>query len=111
MGLTDGLTFMLCNLLLTTPGNPATGQIIGGHLHRDFVTRQNSDKIHSEFSGNMGQDRVAISNVYLERGVGERLYDNALYLDHIGFRQVLIPPGLDYLPRQRWQGSCEAHCL
>src|SRR5699024_8444137 len=89
MGLTDGLTFMSKLLLLTTPGNPATGQVVGTHLHRDFVTRQNSDEIHSEFSGNVRQNGMAISNIYLECGVGQRLYDGTLDFDHIGFCQVL----------------------
>ena len=80
---------MLKYLLLTTPGNPATGQVVGTHLHRDFVTRQNSDKIHSEFSGNMCQNGVAISNIYLECCVGQCLYDGTLDFDHIGFCQVL----------------------
>ena len=80
---------MMCNLLLTTPGNPATGQVIGTHLHRDFITGQNSDEIHSEFSGNVGQNRVAISNIYLECGVGQGFNHSALDFDHIGFCQVL----------------------
>jgi hypothetical protein len=89
MGFTDGLTFMLLFLLLRTPGNPATGEVIGRHLHRDFVTRQDSDEIHPEFSGNVGQNNMAVSYVYLEFCVGKRLNDNALNLDHIGFCQVL----------------------
>jgi len=96
MGFTDGLTFIEFNLLLTTPGNPATGQIIRGHLNCHLVTGQNPDEIHSELSGNMRQNRVSISNVDLECGVGQGLDDHALNFDHIGFCQVVIPPGLDY---------------
>ena len=95
MGFTDGLTFIEFNLLLTTPGNPATGQIIRGHFHSHLVTGQNPDEIHSELSGNMRQNRVSISNVDLECGVGQGLDDHALNFDHIGFCQVVIPPGLD----------------
>ena len=38
MGFTDGLTFILINLLLTTPGNPAPSQIVRGHFHCHLVT-------------------------------------------------------------------------
>ena len=108
MGFTDGLTFIEFNLLLTTPGNPATGQIIRGHFHSHLVTGQNPDEIHSELSGNMRQNRVSISNVDLECGVGQGLDDHALNFDHIGFCQVLIPPGLDYRRSLR-QWLYEAH--
>ena len=39
--------------LLAAPGDPAAGQVIRGHLHRDLIAGQNPDEIHSEFSGNM----------------------------------------------------------
>ena len=84
MGFTDGLTFIVFNhsfqrfvsfqlkwRLLTAPGDPAAGQVIRGHLHRHLVAGQNPDEIHSEFSGNMCQNLVSISNVYLERCVGQ----------------------------------------
>ena len=85
MGFTDGLTFIDLNLLLTTPGNPATGQIIRRHLYSHLVAGQNPDEIHSELSGNMRQNSVSISNVLLEYGVGQRLDDDALHFDHVGF--------------------------
>ena len=67
MGFTDGLTFIVLNhsfqrfvsftvrptRSLAAPGDPAAGQIVRGHLHRDLVAGQNPDEIHSEFSGNM----------------------------------------------------------
>ena len=46
-GLNGRSNFHLCNLLLSTPGNPANGQVIRRHFDRDFVTGQNSDEIHS----------------------------------------------------------------
>ena len=67
MGFTDGLTFIVLNhsfqrfvsftvrleLSLGAPGDPAAGQVIRGHLHRNLVAGQNPDEIHSEFPGNM----------------------------------------------------------
>ena len=39
--------------LFAAPGDPATGQVVGRHLHRDLIAGQNPDEIHSELSGNM----------------------------------------------------------
>ena len=39
--------------LFGTPGDPGFGQVVGRHLHRDLVTWQDPDEIHSELSGNM----------------------------------------------------------
>ena len=44
------------------PGDPAPGQIVRGHLHRDLVAGQNPDEIHPQFPGNMRQNHVTISN-------------------------------------------------
>ena len=77
--------------LLSTPGNATAGQVVGRHLHRDLVTWQDPDEIHSELSGNMRQYRVSISNVYLECGVGHRLNDSAFHFDHVGFCQSVDP--------------------
>ena len=45
---TEGEFLLLAGvfLLFRTPGDPTTGQVIGRHLHRHLVTRQNSDEIH-----------------------------------------------------------------
>ena len=103
MGFTDGLTFIVLNhsfqrfqvisfaghSLLAAPGDPAAGQIVRGHLHRDLVAGQNPDEIHSEFSGNMRQNRVSISNVYLERRVRQGFHHYAFHFNHVGFCQTL----------------------
>ena len=103
MGFTDGLTFIVLNhsfqrfvsftvrleLSLGAPGDPAAGQVIRGHLHRDLIAGQNPDEIHSECSGNMRSNGVSISNVNLERRVGQSFYHNAFHFDHIRFCQTL----------------------
>ena len=38
---------------LAAPGDPAAGQVVRGHLHRDLIAGQNPAEIHSELSGNM----------------------------------------------------------
>ena len=114
MGFTDGLTFIVLNhsfqrfvsnsfargSLLAAPGDPAAGQVIGRHLHGDLIAGQNPDEIHSEFSGNMRQNCVTISNVNLERCIGQSFYHNTFHFDHIGFCQTLsLLVRLDFLAK------------
>ena len=58
-------------VLLGAIGDPATGQVIGRHLHSDLIAGQDPDEIHSEFSGDVCQNHVAISNVHLKGRIGE----------------------------------------
>ena len=76
-------------LSLGAPGDPAAGQVIRGQLHRHLVAGQNPDEIHSELSGNMRQNHVSISNVYLERRVRQGLDNHAFHFNHVGFCQTL----------------------
>ena len=87
MGLTDGLTFIVRYLLLASPGDTAAGQVIRRHLDRDLVTGENSDKIHPQLSGNVREDNVSVSDIYLKHGVGQGLYYRALELNYIVFSQ------------------------
>ena len=98
MGLTDGLTFILFNLhmriistiLLASPGDPASGQIIGRHLQCYLVTGQDLNKIHSELAGNGCQNGVAVTDVYLEHCVGQVVGYDTLNLNYVVFCQVII---------------------
>ena len=84
------------------PGDPAPGQIVRGHLHRDLVAGQNPDEIHPQFPGNMRQNHVTISNVNLERRVGQGFHHNTFHFDHIGFCQTLsLLVRLDHLAAGR----------
>ena len=88
--------------LLTAPGDPASGQVIRGHLHRDLVAWQDPDEIHSKFSGNVRQNRVSVSNVNLERRIGQSFYHNTFHFNHIGFCQTLsLLVRLDFLAVSR----------
>ena len=98
MGLTDGLTFILfnlhmrmflSNLLLTSPCDPASGQIVGRHLNGHLVTGQDLNEIHSELAGNGCQNGVAITQVYLKHCVGQIVGNDALNLDYVVFCQVI----------------------
>jgi uncharacterized membrane protein len=87
MGLTLGLTFIVVNLLLASPGDAAARQIVRRHLNRDLVTGEDSDKVHPELSGDVRQDDVAVANVNPERRVGQGFNNRALQFDYIVFCQ------------------------
>ena len=86
-GLNGRSDFHLCNLLLTSPGNAAAGQVIGRHLNRYLIAGQYLDIVHPEFSGDMSQNGMASANINLEHGVGQGFNYGALKLDHIIFCQ------------------------
>ena len=73
--LTHGLygrsDFHLFFLLLASPHDAAAGDVIGRHLHRDFIAGKDPDKVHPELSGNMRQNDVAFADIHLEHCVGQ----------------------------------------
>ena len=83
----------ISNLLLASPGDPASGQIIRRHLQCYLVTGQDLDKVHSELAGNGGQNCVAVADVYLEHSVGQVVGNDALNLDYVVLCQVVNLPG------------------
>ena len=42
--------FHLLYLLLASPGDPAAGDVVWRHLHRDLITGEDLDKVHPELS-------------------------------------------------------------
>ena len=91
--------FHLLYLLLASPGDPAAGDVVWRHLHRDLVTGEDLDKVHPELSGNVSQYGVTVADIHLEHGVGQGFYDRALKFDYIVFCQSNFPPkfGVDVL--------------
>ena len=73
--------------LLGTPGDPAPSQIVGAHLHRDFVAGQDTDEVHPQLAGNVSQDGVSVADVHHEHGVRQRFHDCALELNNVVFSQ------------------------
>ena len=78
--------------LFGSPCNASAGEVIGAHLNRDLVARENTDEVHTELAGYMGQDYVAASDVHVEHCIGQGFDDRALKLDYIVFRQVYNLP-------------------
>ena len=77
------------NLLLASPGDPASGQIIRRHLYGYLVTGQDLDKVHSELAGNGGQNGVAVADIDLEHCVRKVVGNDALNLNYVVFCQVV----------------------
>ena len=84
---------MISCVLLTSPGDPAVGQIIGRHLNSYLVTGQDFNEIHTELAGNVCQNGVSIADIYLEHSIRQCISDDALNLDYVVFCQVVNLPG------------------
>ena len=84
--------FHLIYLLLASPGDAAAGDVIGGHLNRDFVAGKYPNKVHPELTGNMRQNDVAVADIHLEHCVGQGFNHRALEFDYIVFCQSKFPP-------------------
>ena len=74
-------------MLLASPGDPASGQIVRRHLNGHLVTGQDFDEIHSQLAGNGGQNGVAVADIYLEHCVGQVVGNDALNLNYVVFCQ------------------------
>ena len=82
------LRIFISNLLLASPGDPTSGQIVGRHLYSYLVTGQDLNKVHTELAGNGCQNGVAVADIYLKHCVGQIVGNDALNLDYVVFCQV-----------------------
>ena len=74
--------------LLASPGDPALGQIIRRHLNGYLVTGQDLNKVHSELAGNVCQNGVSVTDIYIEHSIRQRIGYDALNLDYVVLCQV-----------------------
>ena len=87
------MRIFLSNLLLASPGDPAMGQIVRRHLNGYLVTGQDLNKVHSELAGNVCQNGVSVTDIYIEHSIRQRICNDALNLDYVVFCQVVTLPG------------------
>ena len=92
MGLTLGLTFIVVNLLLASPGDAAARQIVRRHLNRNLVTGEDSDKVHPELAGNMRQNGVPAADINGEHRIRQCIGNDALKFDYVVFCQDQLTP-------------------
>src|ERR1700733_6980120 len=70
--------------------NSAAVQIVGGKLHRNFVTRQDANEILSHLARHMRQHLVLVLQFHLEHGVGQRLQDHGHHFNRVFFTHSLL---------------------
>lgn len=77
---------IIFTFLFISPDNTSLGQIIRGELDGHFITRQDTDEVHPEFTTDMCQYFVSILQLYLEGSVGEFLNYSSFDFNCICFR-------------------------
>src|SRR5689334_6737643 len=108
---TEAMTFIavseLCWSSFRPEGDAALAQVIGRHLHRHFVARQDADVVHSHLPGDERMDRVAVLQTHAESRVGQVLQHFALHLDDVflGHQRTGRPP-LKFALRNRLSYWC-----
>jgi len=88
------LRFWPCKLvlavgLLVTPSDSSASEVIGRHLNRYLVSKQNFDKVHPKFAGNNGSNGMTVSNVNMELLVGKSFSYNPLDFNQVTLRHRL----------------------
>ena len=79
-------------MLFTSPCDSAASQIVGRHLYCHLIAGQNSYEVHSELTGNRGQNRMAVSDIDGEHSVGQGFNHSTLKFDSVGLCQDYVPP-------------------
>lgn len=79
-------------LTLGSPGDSAFGGVIDGYFHRNLITGQDLDIIHSELAGNMGRHDHVVRELYFERSVRQCFHDRTLEFNYVILRQIVSPP-------------------
>ena len=80
---------MISCFLLTSPGDPAVGQIIGRHLNSYLVTGQDFDEIHTELAGNVCQNDVSVADIDIEHSIGQSIGYDAFNFNYVVLCQVV----------------------
>src|SRR3974390_1949588 len=69
--------------LLVAVHDAAAGQVIGGKLHRDFVSRENPDEVLAHLARNMRQDLVLILQFHPEHRIRQRFNHRSHHLNGV----------------------------
>ena len=75
-------------VLFGTPGNAALLQVVWRHLHSNLISRKNSDEVHSQLSGDVSQNYVAIWQLNFELSVWQSFQYFAFNFDYVFLGQV-----------------------
>src|SRR5438067_4720857 len=70
--------------LLSEPVSDASAlQVIRRKLDQDAVARQHLDEVEPDLAGDVGEHLVPVRQLHFEHRVGQRLLDDALYLNRV----------------------------
>src|SRR5688572_26852527 len=78
---TEAMTFIVTSF--GPKRNAAFGQIVGRHLHRHLVARQDADVVHPHLPGDEGMDDVPVLQLHPEGRVRQVLHHFALHFDDV----------------------------
>src|SRR6202044_980266 len=74
----------------TPVDDPALGEVIGRHFHRDLVAGEDADVVFPHLAGNMRGNHVAVLQLHAEGGVGQRLHYLTFHLDRVFFGHTAL---------------------
>ena len=74
--------------LFETVGDPALGQIIGGHFNQHLVTCQNANTVFPHFASRMGNDLVIIFQLNPKHRIGQQFTDHAREFEKLFLRHA-----------------------
>lgn len=66
--------------------NPPARQIVGRHLHRHLVARQNPDVVHPHFAGDRREDNMTVFQPNFEVRIGKRFRHFPILFNQVLFR-------------------------
>ena len=79
------------SFVFMTEINSRLGQVVGGHLDRNPVARQNADSVLLHASRRVGEHFVPTFQGNAEPGIGQNFAYDAFKFDQIFFSQVFFP--------------------
>ena len=71
--------------LFISPDDSSLGKIIRRKFDRYFISRENTDKIHTELATDMCKYHMFVFQFYFKHRVRQFLQNSAFYFDHICF--------------------------
>lgn len=68
-----------------------TTQVVRCQLHRDLVTRQYADIVHTHLAGNKAEHNMTVFEHYPECRIREVLYNLSLHFNQVFFCHTILP--------------------
>jgi hypothetical protein len=60
-------------------GDSASGKVVRRQLYQHSVPREDSDEVHPDLAGSVGEHPVPVSQFYTKHGVGQILFHRTFY--------------------------------